>query len=770
MSAWTAGVAGLAAGCLVKTTVLAALALLAAAAAKRRSAAFRHFVLSAALAGLVFLPLLSLAPVGWRTPLLPSWAAARSSAAALGPEGPLADIGSGLLAPETAASAAASPVPAEPAAGVSTAPGTAAFAGLPDPGVPGAKPPATAGRAGAADRLGLVLAIAWAAGIAAFLLRVVFGLAGAARLTAQGKPLEGPAWRALVERFLALVSLRRLVRLRSHPRVAVPLTWGWRRPVVLFPEGAEAWSEDERSSALYHELCHIKRADFLVMLLVRTGLALFWWNPLCWLAYRRLLREQEIACDELVLRAGIRPSTYAASLLAVRRSAGLRWNPSAALPGLLGRSPFQQRLTAILGQKWTFMEVKMRTKITIALTLVAAVALIGTARPASGHDGPQAKTVLAETALPAADSPAAVIEPRAAVQDKGQEKAKEAAKAQEAGKAEKAKAADVKAVTVVSEDEDAPVEITIVEKGRPLRKLLFKRGATITKSENGDILVLTPEDKEPIVLTGEPLSLRIKGDHLEVIEEGGAPEHGRAATVKIVKEAGEEGQVEYWLTPRSKVRTFTLAKEGEAGAAWTVKEAPNETVWISEGKTFALTTKRDAEMLKKVQALQEQVQAIKAKKMDLSTLEESLKKLEAELKAKEEKLRAIESNFDKEPGRTVVSKTIVRDVPEKGVAIVVSEKDEDLEPAEAETLVKVSEGQGAIAIILGRKGLSRGDYEQALAKLKKDLPEGYALAGSEFDEKAGSMSFRISAAEGKTTDKEFVRRLVDSLRPEIEKK
>jgi hypothetical protein len=65
-----------------------------------------------------------------------------------------------------------------------------------------------------------------------------------------------------------------------------------------------------------------------------------------------------LACDELVLRAGIRPSAYAASLLAFRRSAGFRWNPSAALLGFVRRSSFQDRMAAILKQKLTIMEVK----------------------------------------------------------------------------------------------------------------------------------------------------------------------------------------------------------------------------------------------------------------------------------------------------------------------------------------------------------------------------------------------------------------------------
>ncbi|NTU52032.1 MAG: hypothetical protein HGA94_06315, partial [Candidatus Aminicenantes bacterium] len=70
-----AGMAGLVAGYFLRTTIVLTLALLVAAAARRRPAALRHFLLSSALAGLLLLPLLSLAPVGWRSPLLPDWMA-----------------------------------------------------------------------------------------------------------------------------------------------------------------------------------------------------------------------------------------------------------------------------------------------------------------------------------------------------------------------------------------------------------------------------------------------------------------------------------------------------------------------------------------------------------------------------------------------------------------------------------------------------------------------------------------------------------------------
>ncbi|MGZ5496715.1 MAG: hypothetical protein ACXWFO_08170, partial [Candidatus Aminicenantales bacterium] len=70
-----AGLPGLMAGYLLKTTVVLVMALLGAAVAKRSPAAFRHFILTSALIGLLLLPLLTLVPVGWRSPLLPAWMA-----------------------------------------------------------------------------------------------------------------------------------------------------------------------------------------------------------------------------------------------------------------------------------------------------------------------------------------------------------------------------------------------------------------------------------------------------------------------------------------------------------------------------------------------------------------------------------------------------------------------------------------------------------------------------------------------------------------------
>jgi beta-lactamase regulating signal transducer with metallopeptidase domain len=427
--------------------------------------------------------------------------------------------------------------------------------------------------------LGPVLAVLWAAGLAVLVIRLFVGLAGAVRLTAEGTPLRDPAWRALLDRFLALVSLRRTVRLRSHPQVLVPLTWGWRNPVVLLPDGADGWTEDERSSALFHELSHIKRADFLVMLLVRASLALFWWNPLCWVVYRELLKEQEIACDELVLRAGIRPSAYAASLLAFRRAAGFRWNPSAALLGMLGRSSFQDRMAAILKQKLTFREVRMKTKIMVALVLVAAVAVIGSARPLAGR--PAAEAAEGAMLIPMDVASAWAAEPQAQTQAEKaavQRKAEEAEKAKQADKAkaaEKAKQAEktivIKPITV----EGRPLEIVITE-GAEVRTLKIDKPLTITTAKEGGALVLKIDGEEAKVLKGEPLRLEIKGGELALVKEGVPVEiiEGKklGETEKIVTKDGV-----IYLKPRAEGgRAFTLAKTAEGGEAKVVIESRKE--------------------------------------------------------------------------------------------------------------------------------------------------------------------------------------------------
>ncbi len=320
----------------LKSSIVLAAAMAGAGLLRRRSASLRHFWLSICLVGLAFLPALSVFSPGWSAHWLPDWASMRPASHA------------GTAGAVTGTEGSPTGFPGELGMQGAALGRRAEGAGTsrPSAGLFGLRP---------------VLPALWLVGMLVILSRLVGGLWGVRRITREGEVLDDPAWKRLLQRFMSAVRLNRNVSIKAHPQVLVPLTWGVRRPVVIMPSGTSAWPEDARSAALFHELSHVKRGDFLVMLFVRLSLAVFWFNPLFWVAYKMLKGEQEKACDELVLKAGIRPSTYAENLLSIVRSVRLMRSPLAAFPGVLGmfgRSQLRERLLVILGQKTAFKEVQ----------------------------------------------------------------------------------------------------------------------------------------------------------------------------------------------------------------------------------------------------------------------------------------------------------------------------------------------------------------------------------------------------------------------------
>lgn len=88
------------------------------------------------------------------------------------------------------------------------------------------------------------------------------------------------------------------------------------RPVVVLPaDSAGALDDDELESLLCHECAHVARRDNLIGLAEALVRHLFWFNPLMWIAHRRLSLEREKACDEVAAGAGV--DLYAGALTKV---------------------------------------------------------------------------------------------------------------------------------------------------------------------------------------------------------------------------------------------------------------------------------------------------------------------------------------------------------------------------------------------------------------------------------------------------------------------
>jgi beta-lactamase regulating signal transducer with metallopeptidase domain/Flp pilus assembly protein TadD len=110
------------------------------------------------------------------------------------------------------------------------------------------------------------------------------------------------------------------VKLLRSPRIAVPVVWGIRKPVLLLPPDVVTWPVERLRVVLLHELAHLKRWDGVSLLLTRAAVSLFWFHPLAWSLERAGRSECERACDDLVLASGTKPSEYADHLLAIART------------------------------------------------------------------------------------------------------------------------------------------------------------------------------------------------------------------------------------------------------------------------------------------------------------------------------------------------------------------------------------------------------------------------------------------------------------------
>ena len=80
--------------------------------------------------------------------------------------------------------------------------------------------------------------------------------------------------------------------------VPSPFILGIVHPRIYLPS---ALDEAQRGSVLSHERAHLARRDHWWKPLGFALLAVYWFNPLLWLAYTLLCRDIELACDERVL-------------------------------------------------------------------------------------------------------------------------------------------------------------------------------------------------------------------------------------------------------------------------------------------------------------------------------------------------------------------------------------------------------------------------------------------------------------------------------------
>ena len=386
----------------LKSAAVVLLAVVVAAVLGRASAAWRHLLWCLSVASLLLLPVLSLVLPDWRVAWLPQWTAKPTQLAATGQTGlaqadhaaPLDDVPL-----DDAAIKDAPLILSTPAAASETRPHI----------VPHNLPPATIETTSPPRSAMPWLAIAWLSGGSLSLVPLAVGLWQLAGLHRRSQVVRDHRWLTLLDELRRQLGVHRSVQLRQCESALAPLTWGALRPVLLVPFEAGAWPDERRRLVLMHELAHVRRWDWLTQLAAHAACAVYWFNPLVWLAARQMRIERERACDDIVLASGARASDYARELLAL--AAGLSQTQVSMLVALpmARRGALDDRLQGILDSRRSRAALSRAAAFLTAALAAAAMAPLAMLRATS-----PASTV-SETAQPKKKAPAAPVTDPASV-------------------------------------------------------------------------------------------------------------------------------------------------------------------------------------------------------------------------------------------------------------------------------------------------------------------------------------------------------------------
>jgi TonB family protein len=333
----------------MKASVIVLVALAATMVMRKRSAAVRHWILSAAIVCAAAMPALEL--------VVPSWHIALGSAPVSARQPPVWRFPAAPVTRPAIASTAADSESSSPARAAASNPAVE-------------------------TSVTSLLTAVWIAGFSVSVGFLMIGLGRLAWLASRSRRVTGGPWVEIAAEISRRYGIARTVVLLQSDHPSLLVTWGVWHPRILLPRGAGAWPADRIRVVLSHELAHIDRGDWLMQMTAELLRSAYWFNPLLWIAGRRLRQESEHACDDAVLNLlGVDGSEYATHLLDLAREAirhRTRWSPSLPAPAIARPSSLERRVIAMLNAHLN------RTPITRAARLWGLIGLLAVTIPIAG--------------------------------------------------------------------------------------------------------------------------------------------------------------------------------------------------------------------------------------------------------------------------------------------------------------------------------------------------------------------------------------------------
>ena len=168
--------------------------------------------------------------------------------------------------------------------------------------------------------------------------------------------------------------------------VSSPFILGIIKPGIYLPSGME---QDTIECVLEHEKAHLKRFDHIWKPLGFLILIVYWFNPLCWIAYVLLCKDIEFACDEKVTKD--KDKVWKAAYCQALLDCNSKRRIITACPVAFGEVSVKDRVKSVLNYKKPAFWI-----IVVAVMLSVVVAVCFMTSPKTDEDATETATLTAE--------------------------------------------------------------------------------------------------------------------------------------------------------------------------------------------------------------------------------------------------------------------------------------------------------------------------------------------------------------------------------------
>lgn len=145
-------------------------------------------------------------------------------------------------------------------------------------------------------------AIIWFDGVLLLSLFLLIAQYNSKRKMEKKTNIEDTQILASIEKLRKKLSIKSEIPVTINDQINSPCISGILKPTIYIPEYILKISDTNQFSHIFlHELVHYKRKDLLNNLLSIVALIIHWYNPLVWLAVKKMKLYRECACDACVL-------------------------------------------------------------------------------------------------------------------------------------------------------------------------------------------------------------------------------------------------------------------------------------------------------------------------------------------------------------------------------------------------------------------------------------------------------------------------------------